>query len=417
MGAAASQSADVVSEGLRPRWDGRLWLVVVALLGTMFAATATWSLPYHTDALTNAYTGWYLGVEGTAVANHHDVFVQAGQRGNTTWFAESPAGPVSQYPPGAALTSAPLYAAARPDLVPARLAGSNRPDIAPVATTVPPMWPATLSAIIVTALACAAVGQFARDAGADRPRAIVIGVAAGVATGAWSIASNMSWTHGPGMLAIMLALLAFARERWLVGGLALGFGVLVRPHIAVVAAVVGVWVALRRRSWRPMIEVGLGSGAGLAALLLYNRALWGTWTVTGGYSTQFGDNLAAGTAVPLLRNVALGLLSPDRGLLVWAPFLLVLVPVAWSRRHELPDWAQAAAVGGILYLLVQWKANRYSGGSGFFGYRYPLEAMFAGSACLVLAVPAALSSPRLGRALRLTLVAAATGQAVGAVFT
>lgn len=399
-------------------WDGRLWMVVVGVLGLLFAATATWTLPYHIDALTNAYTGWYLGVEGTTIASGHEVFVQPGQRANTTWFVESPEGPVSQYPPGAALTSAPFYAASRPPLEPVRLFGSNRPGVEPVSTTAPAVWPATLSAVLVTAIACAAVGQVSRDLGLDRRRAIVTGVVVGVATGAWSVASNQSWTHGPGMMAVGVALLAFARDRWLLGGLALGFGVLVRPHLALVAAAVGVWVAWRRRDWRPLVGVGGGSSVGLAAVLAYNRAVWHTWTISGGYGADFGSNLTSLDFGAFAVNVLLGLVSPTRGLLVWAPFLLVLVPVAWSIRDRIPDWAQAASVGGALYLLVQWKANRYSGGAGFFAYRYPLEALVAAAPCLVLAHRAAsMRGPMIGRLARLTLVAAATGQAVGAVVT
>ncbi len=39
----------------------------------------------------------------------------------------------------------------------------------------------------------------------------------------------------------------------------------------------------------------------------------------------------------------------------------------------------------MLHLLVRLKANRYSGGSGFWGYRYPLEALAAAAPLLLLA--------------------------------
>jgi hypothetical protein len=42
-------------------------------------------------------------------------------------------------------------------------------------------------------------------------------------------------------------------------------------------------------------------------------------------------------------------------------------------------------VGGLLYLLVQLKANRFSGGEFFFSYRYPLEALTAAAPLLALA--------------------------------
>ena len=37
-----------------------------------------------------------------------------------------------------------------------------------------------------------------------------------------------------------------------------------------------------------------------------------------------------------------------------------------------------------MYLLFQYKANRYTGGSGFATYRYPLEALTAAAPVLLL---------------------------------
>src|SRR5690606_29871789 len=66
-----------------------------------------------------------------------------------------------------------------------------------------------------------------------------------------------------------------------------------------------------------------------------------------------------------------------RGMLIWAPYLVVLVPIGIKTRKQMPDWVSAAAVGGILYLLIQLRANRFSGGDGHFAYRYPLETLTA----------------------------------------
>jgi hypothetical protein len=48
--------------------------------------------------------------------------------------------------------------------------------------------------------------------------------------------------------------------------------------------------------------------------------------------------------------------------------------VAWKAA---PSWVRGAAGGAVLYLLLQYKANRYSGGVNFVTYRYPLEALTA----------------------------------------
>lgn len=392
--------------------------IVALVLMPIFAATATWSLPYHADALTNAISGWYWGVERSPVATDHEELAVPEQFQNTTFFVVSPRGPVSQYPPGAALTVAPFQALAHQPLEPARLFGSNDPTVPPVETSLPPIWPATLSAVLVSAAACATIGRVAVEVGFDTRRAVVIGVTSGLATGAWSITSNMSWTHGPAVLAVSLGMFASARRRWLLAGLAFGAGILTRPHVAVVALAVGMVVAWSRRSWRPMVLVGAGSGLGLALLLGYNRYIWQSWTISGGMGEGFQSNLMSPNLFDWLGNVALGLAALDHGLLPWAPFLLVLLPAAWRRRAEMPDWALAGAVGGGAYLLLQWKANHYAGGSGFHAYRYPLEALAAFAPVLVVALKdPVLEEHRWHLALVATVGAAIAGQAVGAVLT
>lgn len=396
----------------------KTWVLVPLVLLPVFATTATWSLPYHTDALTNAISGWYWGVEGTPVASHHEELAVPEQYGNTTWFVTSPRGPVSQYPPGAALAVAPFQAVAHPPLEPARLFGINDPTVPPVETSIPPIWPATLSAVVVTAAACATIGRIAIELGFETRQAVVVGIVSGIATGAWSITSNMSWTHGPAMLAIALGMFASARGRWLLAGVAFGAGVLTRPHLAVIALAVGVLVGWARRSWRPVVMVGAGSGLGLALLLAYNRYIWEAGTVTGGMGDGFQSNVASPNVLDWFVNVALGLVALDHGLLPWAPFLLVLVPAAWRLRADIPDWAWAGTVGGVAYLLIQWKANRYSGGDGFHAYRYPLEALAACAPVLVAGLKdPVLRERRWHLALVATVGAAIAGQAVGALLT
>lgn len=409
-----------VAQGRRERTTAALLVFVV--LASVYAMTARWtSPPYGDDALTNVFSGWTLATTGTPWIADQPVELDDGRLLFVGWIVEGTGGLTSQYPPGAALTVAPAYwladLVADVDTRPVTLTDPTAPEFGAVTYQEPPVWPATLSAVLVTAAFGAVVTMTASALGEDRRTAIVVGLAAGLATSAWAVASAKSWLHGPTMLAISLALLAAARSRWLAAGLAFGFGILCRPHVAIVAAVVGLWVGVARREWRPVAEVGIGSGMGLAALLAYNRAVHGEWSVIGGYSADFAENAASSDLLGFAANVGLGLLHPRYGLLLWAPFLVVLGFAAWRYRGTLPDWSWAATVGGVAYLLLQWKANRASGGEGFFPYRYPI-AMLAASMPLLGSVGARWWRDHDGpgrRVLAYTLVFATLGQLTGAV--
>jgi hypothetical protein len=394
-----------------------LWPVLGAL-AVIYGLTAAWSLPWSVDAVTNAITGWYVGTSGSPIATGHENLAEQTRRGHTPWIIDSPRGPVSQYPPAAAVPPALAYAVVQPGLTSIAVSRFVSPTQGTVEYRMPPVWPAVISAVLVTAAALAVVAQVFQRLGASRHVAIIAGLLAGTATGAWSVVSNVPWTHGPAMLFLALGLLALASDRWAWAGVAFGAAILARPHLAVIPAVVGIWVTLARRDWRPMVHIGLTSAVGLALLVAYNYWLWGALTVAGGYGEGFAENLTSGSFGWYVGNIAGGLFHLERGLLIWAPFLLLLVPAAWFSRSDHPDWTLAASVGGMIYLLLQWRLNRYSGGAGFFAYRYPMEtltvmapSLYLGYFCWVRGRPVA------ERVLRFTLAASIAAQATGAVLT
>lgn len=351
-------------------------------LVAIYSLTAQWGLPYHIDALTNAITGWYIGNEGTVVASEHDVLATPEQYAQLGWFVESPEGTVGQYPPGAALVAGLVYALTPGDMTDHTLSGNNFEGSGAVTVGIPPLWPATLSAVLTTAAAAAVLALVFQGLGGSRRTAAAGGLVFGLATGAWAVASTASWTHGPAMLAVALALLAVQRERWGAAGAAFAFAILTRPHLAVVAASVGLVVAWRRRTLRPAVVLGLTSGAGLLAIVAYNTSIWGEASISGGYGDGFERQFAHSDLGWFVSNVVGGLFDPHHGLLVWAPFLVVLAVAAVAERRHLVDWSTAAAVGGIAYLLIQWRANAFAGGEGHFAYRYPLEALTAAAPAL-----------------------------------
>lgn len=134
-----------------------------------------------------------------------------------------------------------------------------------------------------------------------------------------------------------------------------------------------------------MLKVGVASSAGLALLIGFNYWIWRRVTISGGYGSHFTDQFINADWGWYLSNVWGGLFDVERGLLIWAPFVGLLGVAALADRKHAPAWANWAAVGGVLYLLVQYRANRFSGGSAFFAYRYPLEMLTAAAPVLYLA--------------------------------
>ncbi len=113
-----------------------------------------------------------------------------------------------------------------------------------------------------------------------------------------------------------------------------------------------------------------------------------------------------------------GFFDLRRGFLVWSPFLLVLLPGLPAGWRAAPAWVRSAAVGGLVYLLLQYGANRFSGGDGHFTYRYPLEMLTAASPLLVLSARHWTLQTRLRRkALLFTVVASIEAPAVSAIYT
>jgi hypothetical protein len=362
----------------------RVFLGVFLPLVLLFGITAQWTLPYHIDPLTNAITGWYWAETGSPIATEHAEYATPEQRGNLGWFVPSPRGPVSQYPLGAGLLPAIVYFLANTSRTTAVMSGTENPQAGSVEVPMPPVWPATLSSVLATAAACAVLAVVYRRLGGTARQAVIAGLFSGVATTAWAVASTASWTHGPAILFIALGLLAASHQAWFLTGLAFGVALTIRPHIAVIVACIGIAAAMSERRWKPVLLAGLGSILGLVALISFNYWLWETVTITGGYSTELRENLLTGGWLSFVGNVWGALVDLRHGLLVWAPFLVLVVPAAIIVRKTSPRWALGAAIGGLLYLLIQLRANRFSGGGGHFAYRYPLEALTAAAPLLFL---------------------------------
>jgi alpha-1,2-mannosyltransferase len=293
--------------------------------------------------------------------------------------------------------------------------------------------PASMTAAIVTAIAVATFGLLIRTliGGANGPQ---VGVAAagvlGLATTTWAVSGTQLYPHGPGQLLLVLAMAALASGRVWSAGISLALAMLIRPPLAVVAAIAGVWRSCVTRRTSPALVIGLLTTAGLAGFALYSHQYWNVVTsadsesvsrgvlnraATHGYVETLGD--WSWYAIKDFGYKIMGaLISPGRGLFIGAPFLVLLLPGIRRAWRAAPDWVRAAAVGGIVYMLIQLKAEIFTGGQSFWSYRYPLEPLVLCGPLLVLAWRRFTARTRLRRAWFGAFVAVAIGfQAVGAL--
>lgn len=362
--------------------SAQLFALVAGPLFALFLATAAWSTPYHIDAFSNVLPAWRLGTSGTIYLPDHAVLAHPDYVENVAWIVATEDSAVSKYPPGAALHAAPFYAIWPRDAEMMTIEGFNNPDALPVNVVVPPFGPAAIASALAVAMAIGFLAVSFRRL-ATGSTALAGAYVAGLGTAAWSVAANALWQHGPGMMWVALGG-TLAAGRLIGSGLAYGAAILVRPLNAFIAAPTGLYIAWQERSWRPAVQVGAGALLGLAGLVVFNTAVFGEPSVLGGYDQGFVDNAQSLNLPGYVRNVALALVSPTRGLLVWSPFLIVLIPGLRAAWRAAPGWVRGGALGGLVYLLVQLKANRFSGGSGFPTYRYPLEAITAAAPLLFL---------------------------------
>lgn len=358
----------------------KLFGVVALPLAVVYLLTASWSLPYHVDPMTNAITAAELAWDGDVFLEDYSVLVENSYGASAPWVVPAKDSAVSQYPPGAALLAVPLYAVWPRDVVlapiPARGAAPS------VEIAIPPLGPAAIIGALTVAVAAGLLALAFKPL-VGGTLAIGAAYSLGLTSGAWSIAADALWQHGPAMMWIAAGLV-LATRRPLAAGLAFGMAVLTRPHTALIAAGNGLGRAWGSRSVAPAVRIGAGAAVGLAGLIAFNQAVFGSLSISGGYSDSFAPRTASLDLLDYLGNIALALVHPERGLFVYSPFLLLLIPGIRPAWRAAPAWVRGSALGGVAYLLLQFKVNRYSGGSSFWGYRYPLEALVAGAPLLVL---------------------------------
>ena len=345
-----------------PAWDRlrdrRALALLVLTVWIVYLLTATYDAFQLNDNRATNLSSWSLGTRGTFE-------LPPEWEGGNRWIVEGRDGALyTNRFPGAILWAAPFHAAAEP------LFGIGTPGHAALLN----FAPGGVAAATVTALAIGVTFLVLRRL-ASRRLAVAASVALAFGSGVWSVSADSMWTHGVTHLTLMLGVLAVADEKYARSGLAFAASVFTRPHTAVVPAVVGTWQAVASRRLRPVVLVGVTSLLGVMLLALYSRLLFETWVPVAGYDP---GQPAAVVSTPwwiMGERVALTFAHPQRGVLIYTPALLVLLPFVRHGWRVSPTWVRSSAVAGLIYLAVQLRVNTWTGGADFFGSRLTLETL------------------------------------------
>jgi hypothetical protein len=379
------------SPGHHNRWEGRdtrAAALLLLLLLPIYLLTATYTLEQLNDTRATAISAWSLGARGTLalpaewLEEHIDWGVQ-GRDGRT----------YTDRFPGATVWAAPFYSVT--ELFTPRASSPPHPYLLNYA-------PAAVAAAFATALAIVAAFLVYRRI-ESRRRAWLAALFLGLGTGMWSVAADAMWTHGVGSLFLLLGVLASGGRRYALAGVAFGVAILCRPQYAVIPAIIGIWEGYRFRDLLPVIKIGALSSVGLALMSIYSQFYFGTWLPIAGYGAKKVGSVASIGGADFLENVVLGLVHPYRGILIYTPILLLLLPGIDRGWRVAPPWVRSAAVAGVVYAVVQLRANGWYGGLNYFGSRLLLETLVLASPLLLLTLRHYVL-PTGRRAVRISLV-------------
>lgn len=370
------------------RWPAGLFLLGLAVyLATAARSTLSldvWAAYFASWRITSTGAPWVDGMEIPGISDHPTAFV---------WLMTADNGhEVIGRSPGVIAAGLPAY-----------LVDAGGPS----------MVPGALTAAVLTALSLALFYGCVRPQLGWKQAALAAG-ALGFTTPVWSVAANGIWPHTITVFGILGMAWAVRSERWWLAGL---FGAVVlwgRLHAVVIVALLGLVLAILRRRPGIAIRIGIVSGLGLAGLCVWDRWMYGSWSPLASYevarfSGQASDYASDGGRT-LLNQLGFWV-SPDRGILIWTPVLLVLLPALVRSWRSLPDWSKVLLASGIAYTVLQGMLNRFSGGDSFYGYRLGLEFLACAAPAFALAARDLRKAGRaaLGPVLGIQLVAIGTG--------
>jgi len=356
------------------RWN---WWTPLALFGSVFliyALTAQTSTKVSVDVYSSSLAGWRIAHTGEPWIDGFDTSRIEGYgdlADPTVFIGEAPNGHrVSLRLPGVVAAVVPAYWIA---------GGGGEPEDFSMA-------PEALTAALITSGSVLLLFLALRRRMGD-PWAIAGALVVAWGTPMWSVAANAMWTHTLTVFGIMGMACAASRERWWLVGLFGGIAICGRLHVALIIAVLGLGVAFARRRPDIAMKVGIPSASFLGLTSLWTYWVYGTWIPGAGYNMT-AQGIVTGKRYsdaehPLINQLGLWV-SPDKGILVWSPVLLLLLPAVVRAWPDLPDWSRWLAIGGVPYLILQGQLNPYTGGGAHYAYRLQLELLAAAAPAFLL---------------------------------
>lgn len=360
-----------LGRGIEGWSDRRLGVALGVVVCLAYLATATYDHRQITDTVGTAVQAWTIGARGTPYL---------GDVPDTPWLYTFDRGTATNRLPGAVLWGVPFYVVH---------GVFNDPSTVASALEVS-MVPAGVAGALATGLAVVfltlGLRRLAGGVG------LLGGLVVAFATPTWGVSANALWTHSVTQLGLGIAVYGAARSATPTSSLGLYVATLARPHVALIAAVAGLAEARRTRG-RVTAWYAVATALSLASLGVYAWAVGGRFSPTGLYGGRLtnaagavGLGASESSLATMLGGFALMFVSPERGVLFFAPFVLILVPALPAAWRSAPTWVRAFAVGGCLQLLAQAAAQPiWNGGDAYFGFRLPLEAFTAAAPLLTLA--------------------------------
>ena len=249
-------------EGPRP---GSRWVAAGLLLATFLVFAATASRGYLClDVWTANLASYRLATTGTP--NLDGVAVPELDGKPARWVYVDDDAPnghvVITRAPAAVIAGLPAYWLTQPDSM--------------------TVLPGAITAALLTALAVLLM-YLALLHLMRRRHALPAAAAFAFTTPIWSVAANGIWPHTITVLGIALTAWAAAREKWWTVGLGGVLMLWARPNAAIIAAILGLGLAWRRRDISIALRTGLPGLASLLPLSLWTHWVSGSWNPTALY--------------------------------------------------------------------------------------------------------------------------------------
>lgn len=380
----AIQGNIATTTGHRRRVTSTVAAALALFLGAfaVYAVTADRSVG-HLDYWSANFASWHLVETGSPFVEGVDMGPLDGNTEREVWVQEpAPNGhTVISRAPGVVVAGLPGYL----------LAGSDEFSLAPAA----------LTAGLLTALSLVLMFLALRTRLSVR-RSLLGSAALGFTTPLWTISADGIWPHtvtGVGIAGMAWA--AATRRYWLIGVFG-GIAISGRMHSAVIVAILGLALGWERRDPKVVAQVALPSASILAAESVWSQWMYGSWNPMASYGGSAAVSLMDQNLFDVTNYLGMWV-APDRGILVWTPLLLLLLPALVRSWRGLPTWSTALLSGAVVYTIIQSALITFTGGDFFYGHRLGLELLVAATPAFCFSVARA---GRIARALLGPLLAA-----------